>query len=77
MAQPGSAAVLGTVGRRFESYRPDHLLIILFLNVAATVSKANSCLFFSIIVHLHRKILISIKKICLTLGNIEFFFDAI
>ena len=23
MAQPGSAAVLGTVGRRFESYRPD------------------------------------------------------
>lgn len=24
VAQPGSAAVLGTVGRRFESYRPDH-----------------------------------------------------
>ena len=25
MAQPGSAPVLGTGGRKFESYRPDHL----------------------------------------------------
>lgn len=29
MAQPGSAAVLGTVGRRFESYRPDHSLNVI------------------------------------------------
>ena len=27
VAQSGSAAVLGTVGRRFESYRPDQLFI--------------------------------------------------
>ena len=26
MAQPGSAPVLGTGGRKFESYRPDHFL---------------------------------------------------
>ena len=25
VAQPGSATVLGTVGREFESRRPDHL----------------------------------------------------
>ena len=25
MAQPGSATVLGTVGREFESRRPDHI----------------------------------------------------
>ena len=25
VAQPGSATVLGTVGRKFESCRPDHL----------------------------------------------------
>ena len=27
MAQPGSATVLGTVGREFESRRPDHIKI--------------------------------------------------
>ena len=27
VAQPGSATVLGTVGREFESRRPDHLKI--------------------------------------------------
>ena len=26
VAQPGSASVLGTEGRRFESFRPDHIL---------------------------------------------------
>ena len=26
VAQPGSATVLGTVGREFESRRPDHLI---------------------------------------------------
>ena len=26
VAQPGSASVLGTEGRRFESYRPDQYL---------------------------------------------------
>ena len=28
VAQPGSATVLGTVGREFESRRPDHLFFI-------------------------------------------------
>jgi hypothetical protein len=27
VAQPGSATVLGTVGREFESLRPDHFAI--------------------------------------------------
>ena len=27
VAQPGSATVLGTVGRKFESCRPDHFVI--------------------------------------------------
>ena len=27
VAQPGSATVLGTVGREFESRRPDHIKI--------------------------------------------------
>ena len=31
VAQLGSATVLGTVGRRFESYRPDHLNPLIFL----------------------------------------------
>ena len=35
MAQPGSATVLGTVGREFESRRPDHFKSCLKLKIVA------------------------------------------
>ena len=39
MAQPGSATVLGTVGREFESRRPDHTYKGIIDLVGSMVSK--------------------------------------
>ena len=55
MAQPGSATVLGTVGREFESRRPDQIIIktmvegCLFVLSYTQGSKQQKISFFDII----------------------------
>ena len=58
MAQPGSATVLGTVGREFESRRPDHTKIrgklhmligrnsVLFEKILARIAVNKKIFFF-------------------------------
>lgn len=43
VAQPGSATVLGTVGRKFESCRPDHLPEKVKANDAGHKSGLSCC----------------------------------
>ena len=66
MAQPGSATVLGTVGREFESRRPDHIKIeteverCTFVLIYTQGSKQQKISFFDIIA-VNKKIFFFLK----------------